>query len=72
MTARSLRAWRLRLGLTQPQMAAALGISRSTWIRYEHGPAPAWVYLAMYLPFHVLRDRITPRPTDESEADTTT
>ena len=50
MTARSLRAWRLRLGLTQPQMAAALGISRSTWIRYERGPAPKWVGLVMRLP----------------------
>ena len=66
MTARSLRAWRLRLGFTQPQMAAALGISRSTWIRYERGPAPKWVGLVMQLPYHNLR------PTDESAADPTT
>ena len=61
MTARSLRAWRQRLRLTQRQMAEALGISRSTWIRYEHGTAPAWVYLLV----NCLRT------TDESTKETT-
>lgn len=37
MTAAELRAFRLRLGLTQPALAEALGVSRSRIADYESG-----------------------------------
>jgi len=39
----NLKAWRLRLGYTQNDLAITLGVSRSTWIRYEVADyAPKW------------------------------
>ncbi len=40
MTADEFFRWGERLGLTQAQSAARLGISRRQVIRYEHGDAP--------------------------------
>ena len=37
MTAQQLRAWRARLGLTQVEAAARLGISERQYIRIERG-----------------------------------
>jgi DNA-binding XRE family transcriptional regulator len=42
----ALKAWRLRNGFTQQDLAITLGISRSTWIRYEVADyAPKWCEL---------------------------
>lgn len=40
MTPAEFRALRRRLGLTQAQLAAALGMSRDQILRYEAGRAP--------------------------------
>lgn len=37
MTPNDLKQWRERLGLTQEQAAALLGVSRPTYQRYEYG-----------------------------------
>ena len=50
MNPEAFRAWRLRLGLTQPQAAEALGRSISMLKLYEsrRKPVPQVVRLAMY------------------------
>ena len=40
MNAEQLKELRLKLGLTQKQMAAKLHMSRSTYLRFEHGTWP--------------------------------
>jgi transcriptional regulator with XRE-family HTH domain len=40
MTPDDLRAYRKRLGITQTQLAEALGLSRRAIIRYEDGTRP--------------------------------
>lgn len=40
MTGTDLRAWRIRLGMTQPELAAVLSVTRNTVTRWERGIAP--------------------------------
>ncbi len=40
MTGADLRAWRIRLGMTQPELAAALSVGRNTVTRWERSLAP--------------------------------
>jgi transcriptional regulator with XRE-family HTH domain len=46
VTPATIRAERLRLGLTQSQAAALIGVCRVAWARYESGsrtlPAASW------------------------------
>ena len=49
MTSTELRGWRTHWLLTQPQLAAQLGVHLETVSRWERGavPIPAWLPLAL-------------------------
>ena len=59
-TARWARAHRARLGLTQPQLAEAAGISLSTVTRLERG-SPVRDYAVSYTHLDVYKRQIPPR-----------
>lgn len=43
----AVRAWRARLGFTQAEAGAAIGVSRVRFAQYEAGGAPRMAALAM-------------------------
>jgi transcriptional regulator with XRE-family HTH domain len=70
MTGQELRAARAELGLTQASLAAALGISRSQLINFEHGvhrqsgrpcPIPRAIELAVRYLLLLIQPSISPR-----------